>query len=115
MSSRGLVVAPRFTWDGSKLHFPGAVGLESSDLRSYVLYWDRLEFPDNNLISVPSSPDVQFLQDIGILTRTRVKVTGTGNLGLGYLQAQFVAFRYLDAAEPGRWAIGQSAVSYWAP
>lgn len=114
-SERGLVVAPRFVWDGQTLSFPGLVGLEPSDLRRYVLYWDRLDFPDNNLISIASSPDVEYLASVGVLRRTRVVVRQSGNLGTLYVLAQFAAFEQLSAREPGLWTIGQSAPGFYAP
>ncbi len=115
MTSRGLVVAPRFTCDGASLCFPGLVGLETLDLRRYLLYWDRIDFPDNNLISIASSPDVEFLEDAGVLTRTQVQLTGSGNIGLGYVLAQFAAFQRLNERDPGQWSLGQATTCWYVP
>lgn len=115
MALRGLVVTPRFTWDGAALHFPRRVDLDALDLRRYLLYWDRIDFPDNNLIGSASSPDVEFLNNAGVLTRTRVQVSGSGNIGLGYVLAQFAAFQQLNQREPGQWSLGQTATSWYIP
>jgi hypothetical protein len=116
MSTRGLVVTPHFTFDGQTLHFPGLVGLEADDLRQYLLYWDRIDWPDTNFISVGSSPDVQFLEAEGILTRTRVQIGSfSGNAGGAYVIAQMAAFRLLSAKDPGQWALGQTTARFFAP
>lgn len=114
-SKRGLVVAPRFLWDGHTLRFPGLVGLAPPDLRRYALYWDRLDFPDNNLIGVASSPEVEYLASAGVLGRTRVIVRQSGDVGALYVLAQFEAFQQLNAKDPGLWTIGQSANGFYAP
>lgn len=114
-STRGLVVAPRFVWDGHTLSFPGLVGLAPSDLRRYALYWDRLDFPDNKLIGIASSPEVDYLATAGVLGRTRVVVRQSGNVGALYVLAQFEAFQQLSAKDPGLWTIGQSAADFYAP
>ena len=113
-SERGLVIAPSFVWDGNTISFQG-LGPGLADLRRYALYWDRLDFPDNNLISVPSSPEVDFLADAGVLHRTKITVRQGGNLAALYVLAQFAAFQQLSAAEPGAWAIGQSSIGFCAP
>ncbi len=116
MSTRGLVVAPRFEFDGTTFRFPGVVGLDASDLRQYVLYWDRIDFPDNNLISIGSSPEVEFLISAGVLSRTRVNLRQfSGNIGAGYILAQLAAFDELSAREPAAWSIGQSSFQFVDP
>ena len=113
-SERGLVITPRFVWDGQTLSFP-VTDLESSDLRRYCLYWDRLDFPDNNLISIGSSAETEYLASVGVLNRTRVTVRQSGDVAALYLLAQFEAFRQLSMREPGLWALGQSAARFYAP
>jgi hypothetical protein len=47
-------VAPRLDWDGVSVKFLGNPGPDTADLRRYLLYWDRIDFPDNNLTHIPS-------------------------------------------------------------
>jgi hypothetical protein len=91
------------------------VGLEADDLRRYLLYWDRIDFPDNNVFSVRSSPDVAFLMSAGVLTRTRIQFSSVRDTGLGYVLAPFEAFRRLNGQEPGQWSLGQGTSSWHVP
>jgi Family of unknown function (DUF6236) len=115
MSTRGLVVAPRFEWDGVFLKFPGNSGPDAADLRRYLLYWDRIDFPDNNLISIRSSPDIEFLVGAGIMTRTRVQFNSSPDIRLDFIRAQFEAFKRLNTQEPGQWSLGQATSSWYVP
>lgn len=107
------------------------------DLRRYTLYWDRLDFPDNNvinfvesgnnllehdeIITLSVSPNtataIDYLKEADILQRTRVVIERPREFGAhaAFLHAQFEVFRQLEANEPGLWAIGQSAVDFLPP
>jgi hypothetical protein len=116
MAERGIVVAPRFEFDGVALRFPGVVGLEAADLRHYLLYWDRIDFPNNNLISIGNTPDIDFLITSGVLTRTQVALHQfSGNFGIAYVLAQLAAFEELNRREPACWSIGQATVAFVNP
>lgn len=41
--SRGIVITPRFTFDGHALSIGG--GFDPVSLRQYLLYWDKLDWP----------------------------------------------------------------------
>ena len=116
MSSRGIVIVPRFTYDGSSLVFPGIVGIEPTDLRYFLLYWDKLDFPQNNIIHIANSPDIQFLIEEGVLTRSQVRVSGgSANLEAGYVAAQFEVFRQKNEVEPGLWSLSQTTNLLYVP
>lgn len=115
MTDRGIVIVPRFNYDGRSLHFPGSVGIEPGDLRHYCLYWDRLDWPDNNLIKIGGGGEIDLLQQEGILSRTNVRATGSGDIPRGYVEAQFAVFDQYNQREPGRWAIAQSANTFINP
>ncbi len=89
MSERGIVITPRFEFDGQTLHLLGPVAAE--DLRRCLLYWDKIDYPDNNLISVGTGPNEQFLIEAGVLSRTEIRVSGSGRLEYGYILAQVQA------------------------
>jgi hypothetical protein len=113
---RGVVVSPYFTFDGTTLHFPGTVGIEPEHLRHYLLYWDKIEFPNNNIINIGSSPDVDYLEQCGMLQRTRVTLSKfSGNIGFAYVQSQAIAARELAKKEPGQWTIAQSGPRLFLP
>jgi len=114
-NKRGLVVTPRFEFDGTSFRFPGLVGLAASDLRRYLLYWDQLDYPNNNIIAIANTPDIDFLMSAGVLSRTQVNLTGTSNFGLAYVTAQMAVFEERNRAEPGAWSLGQTTPIFFAP
>jgi Family of unknown function (DUF6236) len=87
--------------------------LDPQELRFALLFWDKLDYPDNNIISI-GEPTVDFLQDVGILKRTMVTVSGSGNGVQMALAAHLHAFRTLDQNEPGVWSLGagKNSVSF---
>lgn len=107
---RGVVVSPYFTFDGSSLHFPGLVGIEPLYLKHYILYWDKVEFPNNNMIHIGDAPEFEYLYSEGVLQRTNVNLSGfSGNVGFAYLIAQAEAIRKLNDLESGRWTVAQNS------
>lgn len=115
MYSRGIVVTPKFTVSGTSLHFPGLVGIAPDDLRFYLLYWDKIDYPNNNLIHIASSPDDQFLIDAGVMTRTDITVNQSGSMEILYVSAQLEAVRQLNARYPGQWALAQTSNAFYLP
>lgn len=113
---RGIVITPSFTFDGSTLHFPGLVGIEPINLKHYLLYWDKIEYPNNNIIHIGTSPDEQFLIDTGILTRSNITFSGFNiNVGQAYILAQIIAFQKKSEQEPGVWSISQISNNLFIP
>ena len=109
---RGLVISSPIRVVGTSLSMGG--GLDPHELRFSLLFWDKLDFPDNNIISFGSDADAQFLQSAGILNRTRVQVVGSGDGAQMFLAAYLHAFNQLDAKEPGVWSLGagKNSVSF---
>ena len=112
---RGLVIATRFTYDGtSKLAVFPSTSIDPL-LRPYTLFWDKLDLP-STMIDTGLSQDMQFLADTGVLTRTLAPMAGlSGDMGAVYVEAQFAAFKQLDAVEPGVWAVAQNAENLYTP
>jgi len=114
--SRGVVIAPSFTFDGRTLHFPGLVGIEPSNLKHYLLYWDKIEYPNNNIIHIGTNADEQFLINAGVLSRSNISLQGfSGNIGYAYILAQSIAFQQRTEQEPGSWTIAQSSKHLFLP
>lgn len=84
-----------------------------TELRKYLLYWDRIDYPDNNFISIGAGPDVDFLISAGVAERTLVKFQGEISSGQGefFLLAQQAAFEKHDKDEPGLWSLAQLSAS----
>lgn len=75
VSRRGLVVVPPFfSKDGESMLFPGPGPFPLADLRRYTLYWDRLEFPKNNVFDFEGWGEVEYLEGAGVLQRSEVVI-----------------------------------------
>jgi len=107
MSKRGVVVSCPFEYADRSLHIISSE-LDPVELRRWVLYWDTIDWPVNNLIHIESrDSEVRLLMDEGVLERTSVRVTGSGDLAMGFLGAQITAFRNRAAEDPGAWTMSQ--------
>jgi hypothetical protein len=115
MSQRGVVIAPKFLFDGRSLKFPGLVGIEPISLRQYLVYWDKIEYPQNNIIHIGNSPDIQFLVDADIMTRSDIRISGSGNIGFAYILAQVHALKIKNQQEPGQWSLAQACDHIFIP
>lgn len=83
MTKRGVVIAglnaSRVYDEKGKpwIHVPR---LDPTLLRTSLLYWDRIDIPDNSLITIKLKGDVNLLEKEGVLTRTTIPF-GTETLG----------------------------------
>jgi len=102
-NERGLVISSPITIESGS--FRGGGGLDPQELRFSLLFWDKLDFPTNNLIHI-SDQTADFLQQTGMLKRTRVQVVGQGDIAQAFLAAHLHAFRKLDRDEPSVWSLG---------
>ncbi|MEK3756725.1 DUF6236 family protein [Bacillus sp. FSL K6-6483] len=102
---RGIVISPKFEVFGTTIGF-GFTGIEGFDLRKYLMYWDKLDFPNNSALGISSTPDIDFLEKCGVLQRTFIQTKG--NLEKVFPEAQLSAFRKNNKKEPGCWSLAQS-------
>jgi hypothetical protein len=109
MDKRGIVITTPFTFDGTTLSVGSAI--DPVSLRHYLLYWDLLDWPDNNIISFDSGgADIECLQSLGVLDRTRVQFTSfDGNIGYAILWMQLAAFQKRNNEQPGCWSLAQQS------
>jgi hypothetical protein len=76
---RGLVIScPIEVASGSVL--VKRADLDPQELRSNLLFWDKLDFPDQFYIGFGLGPDSEFLLKENILQRTKVDLPG-GEMG----------------------------------
>lgn len=75
-------------------------------LRHALLYWDKIDFPQNNIIHVESS-DIEFLKQAGVAQTTQIRVNMSGEMATLYVAAQFAAFHQLNNNNPNMWTLGQ--------
>ncbi len=114
--NRGIVISPPFVvLPEGGISCGGSPS--SADLRKYLLYWDEIDYPDNNFVSIGADPDMEFLISAGVAARTRVQFQGAMSSGNGefFLLAQQAAFEKHDKENPGLWSIAQlSTTPYFA-
>jgi hypothetical protein len=110
---RGLVISCPIKISGTALQVASS-NLDLQELRFSLLFWDKLDYPTNNLIHIDLDPEGQFLESAGVLKRTNIRVTGSGDMASGFLNAHVAAFRNLDARELGVWSLatGANSVSF---
>lgn len=104
----GLVVCPPMEVKGTSLHVR-STRLDPHELRSSILFWDRLVWPSSRVIHIPSGPDEEFLESAGILTRPEYSFSG--DVGQGMAMTQIQAFIDLENREPGLWSLAQGESS----
>lgn len=105
---KGLVVSVPMEISGTQLRARGQ--LDTQELRAALLYWDELVWPSSHMIYFASGPDEQFLEQQGILTRPTYSFNGDAAQGMA--MTQIMAFKELDAREPGKWALAQGENSF---
>ncbi|HEX3672693.1 MAG TPA: DUF6236 family protein [Rhizomicrobium sp.] len=111
---RGLVISNPIKIDGDTMYSEHS-WLDEQELRFSLLFWDKLDFPDNNFISSWGGQGSDFLQKAGVLNRTKVRFQGSENAGSALIKAHLGAFRFLDEREPGVWSLGSGRNSLVFP
>ncbi|WP_019601996.1 DUF6236 family protein [Teredinibacter turnerae] len=85
---KGIIAAPAcVSGDGAKFRTEG--GLTQEDLRYFLLYWDKVVIPTNNIVHL-RVPEEDELLSTGIVTRPRVPFSGAFN-GELIARAQLIA------------------------
>jgi Family of unknown function (DUF6236) len=110
---RGLVISVPVMADQNQ--FRVFAQLDEQELRFSLLFWDKLDLPQNNLVRT-SDPNADFLESVGVLKQTfcPVQLSGIIKPAETYVQAHLAAYRSLDKAEPGVWSLGtgKNSVSF---
>lgn len=101
---RGLIISSPVKVDDKGV-MEIAAGLDPQDLRSSLLYWDRLAWP-TGAISFGPNQDATYLLDAGILTMPSYRVGGRDAELV--LRPQLLALAELNQSQPGVWSLGQS-------
>ena len=109
---RGIVVSTPVIATRGRLTVEGSP-LDAQELRYWLLFWDKLNFPLIEGINIGAGDDGEFLESIGVLERHRVSGTRIRlfaepeeNLPEEQFQCHFMrAFHELEAAERGTWSL----------
>ncbi|MEG0259612.1 MAG: DUF6236 family protein [Lysinibacillus sp.] len=106
---RGIVINPKFEIleEGVLLK---TTHIEPEDLRKYLLFWDRIDFPSNNVIYLGDNVESQFLINAGIMQRTMHQLNGfSGNMEHLFADLQYKTFLDNNKKEKGMWSIAQTS------
>jgi hypothetical protein len=103
---RGLIVSNDFRL------VPGGIEVTNreispQDLRMSLLFWDKLDWPTNNVLAF-EDPDVQILLDEKVLTRSRVhvrRISADDDFGSFMVTSQLDVFKSRELEAPGQWAM----------
>jgi len=112
---RGIVLSPPFeVLEGGGVKVGGSPN--GIDLRKYTLYWDEIDYADNNIIHIQVDDDLQYLIDAKVMNRTKVAFTGSHRIDHKLLiAAQEIAFKHHSKQSPGLWSIAQLSDELYFP
>lgn len=109
---RGLIISPPMELNLNANQFSARGGFDLQALRADLLFWDKLVFPQTGFVY--NAPEIEYLQRSGILSCPRFPMSG-GELAKSVYGAHVSGFQFLDAREPGAWAVGQgpNSIKLW--
>jgi hypothetical protein len=112
-NERGLVISSPVEISGRSLNIKNS-DLDPQELRFSLLFWDKLNFPTNNIINLGLNDDSQFLAETKILERLHVTVGGAGDMAQAFQLAHVHAFKTFDQMQPGVWSLatGENSISF---
>lgn len=100
---RGLIISAPTTITGLSVTIKSS-RLDMQELRSSLLYWDRLSMPTSNIIHIPPDQDTQFLIDSGVLYTPRFNLTGDVSTAIASLPR--IALTDYEKEQKGIWSLG---------
>ena len=107
---RGLIISNPMQIDIVNHSLSGKGGLDPSELRFSLLYWDKLVYPSNNLISFGGGDDEEFLISVGALHKLIYTYSGGDGVSIVF-DTYLRAFSDLESREPGVWSLSQGEKS----
>lgn len=109
----GIVVCPPIN-----INLNGEFYCEQSDLdpdllRSWLLFWDMIDFPSNNVVKIEHCNHIQFLIDEGAMKRTNIYFDDC-IMSEAVINAQFLALRENEKEEGSTWSLarGENTLSF---
>lgn len=103
---RGLILSLPMTADGNTLTVKQN-HLDPQDLRSSLMYWDRLSWPQSNVIESPTYGDIEYLKSAGVLERPQIGFVGQADFAEVVLGLQNAALLNYEKSAPGVWALSE--------
>jgi Family of unknown function (DUF6236) len=110
---RGIVISPVKITGKNSMSVNGSI--DPLKLRQYLLYWDKIDFPQSNVIRFGETPEIKYLKDAGILKQTNVGIHLNGELTELYLKSQLKALEINNKNKKGSWTLGQENIELVLP
>lgn len=79
---------------------------DGQELRSSLLYWDRLAWPQNSFFELDNGPDVPELVKCGVMETPTINGEPKGTAAFIFTSAQDSAIDYYEKRSPGIWSLG---------
>ncbi len=103
---RGIIITSEYSGTKDNLQLCG--GVNPSKLREYLLYWDKIDYPTNNVIYTGLSPDEKYLEEVGVLKRTNTIITGNFMINPEIVIKSQLATLEINSKNTGEiWSIAQ--------
>lgn len=114
---KGIIALPLTVTDNPLGGVNFKAGLSSEALNQYLLYWDKIVLPTNNLIHVRVSPFEDELIKQKIIFRPRLELRELGgDLGAAPLiNGQLAIAQHYLSQEPGKWVLAQHGEQNFFP
>ncbi|MBA4788254.1 MAG: hypothetical protein H2042_01015 [Rhizobiales bacterium] len=102
-SFRGIIMAPPvvpFGEDGFT-----SIPIDLQDLRTNLLFFDRIDYPDNNAFSLGTGFEIDFLIKEGIVQRTKQFYKSADATVTVFGNACMDTFKQHEERHPGQWSL----------
>lgn len=108
---RGIVISSPMTVEGQSLQLKG-YNLHPDELRFALLYWDKLAWPTQNIMTGSLTKDEDLLIDLGVIERPHFDFQG--ELAQGMLNGHLDIFEKKSDSSPGLWSLseGQNSLDF---
>lgn len=110
---RGIVISPIKIIGRNSMLIDG--GINPEKLKQYLLYWDKIDFPQSNIIGFGNSPEIEYLKEIGVLKQSRIGIDSSGEMTELYVKSQLKALELNNEKERGCWTLGQENIELVLP
>lgn len=115
--NRGIIITPDYSIrnNGHGLQVNGAV--DPTNLRNYLLFWDKIDYPTNNMIHFGGGNDIDFLIQEGVAKSTEIRfreLRGDQN-GFIFLATQMAAYEENNKNADEEWSIAQPTETLLVP
>ena len=105
---RGIVISPQIDVIEKNKMIVRNSNINQGKLREYVMYWDQIDFPINQILHFGDTPETEYLIKAQVMKRSKINLQMNGELVELFLKGQLEAFRINNNENPGSWALAQS-------